>query len=214
MYRLATEKDIPGIIALWQEAFHETPILPDGVCYVAQLDGQVAAMLHALPQTLRLGRDYKAYYLYAVATKKAYRGQGLCRNLMAYAEAQLPADCCILVPATESLFGFYEALGYRTAFTRNKTSFRGGEEISMEDYLTLREELLRRTPHVVYHDLSYPQRLYDLKFYKTSTGICAASDRFTAERLPEDLGTAPCGMIKWRAAGEEVCGAYLGFTLE
>lgn len=213
MYRLATEKDIPGMEALWQEAFHEPMALPACTSFVAELDGEVAAMLHALPQRLRGRRDHKAAYLYAIATKKAYRSRGLCRGLMAFAERSLDVDCCVLVPAQESLFAYYRSLGYEPAFYRNKTAFSGGEEISMAEYLSLREQLLQ-APHMVYDDLSFAQSIYGLKFYKTPTGVCAASGSFTAERLPEDLGGKPCGMIKWLRDPEELPAAYLGFSLE
>ena len=214
MYRIATQQDIPGIVRLWQQAFGETPVLPEAPCFVAEQDGQVVGMLHALPQIFLSGKAYKAAYLYAIATEKAYRGRGICRSLMAYAEQTLDVDCCILVPARESLFRFYEALGYETAFYRHKTSFPGGEEISREDYLLLREQLLRHTPHMVYEDLHYAQKIYGLKFYRTKSGIAAASEEFTAEVLPRDLGGAPCGMIKWLHKGETFQNGYLGFTLE
>ena len=213
MYRIATEKDIPGMVALWQEAFHETPVLPNCTSFVAEHDGQITAMLHAIPQTLRASQDHKAYYLYAIATKKAYRGQGLCRGLMAYAESVLDADCCVLVPASESLFDFYKSLGYETAFTRSRTQFDGGEEITQEEYLRLREQLLPMA-HIQYDDLSYAQTVYGLKFYKTELGICAASEHFTAERIPEDFSEAPYGMIKWLRNPEPVQNAFLGFSLE
>lgn len=213
MYRIAAKKDIPGIVALWQEAFHETPVLPEAASFVAEQDGKIVCMLHALPQTLRATRDHKAAYLYAIATKQEYRGQGLCRGLMAYAESVLDADCCVLVPASASLFDFYRSLGYQTAFTRDRTAFTGGEEISAEEYLSLREQLLT-CPHMVYEDLGYAQTLYGLKFYKTPRGICAASERFTAERIPEDFSQAPYGMIKWLRNKEPVGNAFLGFSLE
>lgn len=214
MYRIATKQDIPGIAALWQQAFHETPLLPDGPCFVAEQDGRVVAMVHVLMQKVQAQKTYTAAYLYAVATDEAFRGRGICRELMAYAERTLDADCCILVPAHKSLFSFYEKLGYRTAFTRNKTSFPGGNEISMEEYLLRREVLLSATAHVVYDDLHYAQRIYGLRFYKTACGIAAASDSFTAENLPDDLGDTPCGMIKWLRQEQPIQNGYLGFTLE
>ncbi|MBP3634037.1 MAG: GNAT family N-acetyltransferase [Oscillospiraceae bacterium] len=214
MYRLSQQQDIPQIISLWQTVFGETPILPPGLCFVAELEGRIVSMLHALPQTLLADRAHKAYYLYAIGTDPNYRGQGICRQLMAFAERALDADCLVLVPAQESLFGFYETMGYKTAFTRHKTAFCGGEEISMAQYLHLREALLQSVPHMVYEDLSYAQRIYGLKFYKTASGICAASEHFTAECLPEDLGSVPCGMIKWLSNEVPLQSAYLGFTLE
>lgn len=213
MYRLAKKKDIPQIIALWREAFHEEPTLPDCQCFVAEKDSKIVGMLHAIPQKLKIKDFHLAAYFYAIATKQEYREQGICRNLMAFAEEHMDADCCILVPASEELFGFYENLGYKTAFYRNKIPFSTGTEISMEHYLQKRETLLP-LPHVVYDDLDYARKIYDLKFYETADGICAASEHFTAENLPADLGNTPCGMIKWLRNEESLDYAYLGFTLE
>ena len=213
MYRLATKEDLPGIRALWQEAFHEEPTLPGCDCFVAEQDGQIAGMLFAMPQKLKIGKLHKAAYFYAIATLQAYRGRGICRGLMEYAEAHVDADCCMLVPASESLFDFYGKFGYKTAFYRNKTAASNGREIPMEQYLERREQLLTM-PHVVYDDLSYAQKIYDLKFYETQDGICAASEHFTAENLPHDLGDHPCGMIKWLRNEESMEKAYLGFALD
>ena len=213
MYRLAAKNDIPGITALWQEAFGEEPTLPDCDCFVAEEDGKIVGMLFAMPQKLKIETVHPASYFYAIATLKSHRGRGICRNLMAYAERHVNADCCMLVPASEQLFDFYGTLGYQTAFYRNKIPFSTGTEISMEEYLHRREALLS-LPHVVYDDLDYAQKIYDLKFYETPDGICAASKRFTAENLPHDLGQTPCGMIKWLKNEEPMDCAYLGFTLE
>lgn len=213
MYRLARNEDIPGICELWREAFHEEPTLPSCDCFVAEEAGNIAGMLFAMPQKLKIGQLHKAVYFYAIATLKAYRGRGICRDLMAYAEKMVDADCCMLVPASKELFDFYGKLGYKTAFYRNKIPFSQGTEISMEEYLEKREQLLT-IPHVVYDDLSYAQTIYNLKFYETIDGICAASEHFTAENLPRDLGDIPCGMIKWLRKEEPFDHGYLGFTLE
>ena len=213
MYRLAGKEDIPEICRLWREAFHEEPTLPSCDCFVAEQDGNIAGMLFAMPQKLKIKQLHKAVYFYAIATLKAYQGRGICRNLMAYAENRIDADCCMLVPASESLFGFYGTLGYETAFYRNKTASLKGQALSMEAYLQKREQLLTM-PHVVYDDLSYAQKIYGLKFYETTDGICAASEHLTAENLPHDLGDIPCGMIKWLTNEEPFDNAYLGFTLE
>ena len=213
MNRLAAQQDIPGIAALWEEAFHETPLLPDGACYVADAGGEIAGMLFALPRTLKAEKEHKAVYFYAVATKEEYRGRGICRNLMAYVESRVDADCCMLVPASDELFLFYGRLGYETVFFKKRTPFAGGTEISMAQYLEKREALLP-LPHVVYDDLRYAQTLYGLRFYETSDGICAASDAVTVENLPHDLGGAPHGMIKWLQNKEAIQNAYLGFALD
>ena len=113
------------------------------------------------------------------------------------------------------MFAFYDALGYETVFTRNRTAFPGGIPISVEEYHAIRERLLT-TAHVVYdvQTLAYAQRCYGLTFYRTKTGIAAASDGYTAEVLPQDLGGKAFAMIKWLDKPQVLQDAYLGFALE
>ena len=221
MFRTSQPTDLPGISALWQEAFGDGPEavraffahFPQCISYVAEDDGQIVSMVHALPRIL--SPDIPAAYLYAVATAKTHRGQGLCRKLMAFAEEELAKagiETTVLTPGEPSLFRFYENLGYRTGFFRKRTPFRGGEPISLTEYNRRREELLK-IPHMVCTErfLQYAQSIYDLKFYKTPTGIAAAGPRFTAEVLPEDLSDAPYAMLK---TAQSIPNAYLGFGLE
>ena len=71
MLRLSTKSDFPGIAALWQEAFGDPPeavssffkSFPDCISYVAEEDGAVTAMIHALPRTL--SPDMPATLLYS-----------------------------------------------------------------------------------------------------------------------------------------------------
>ena len=79
---------------------------------LAARDGErLAAMCFALPQQLSCGDTVlSAAYLYAVATDEGYRGQGLCRALLAFAEKELKkrgADAVLLVPADEGLAAMY-----------------------------------------------------------------------------------------------------------
>ena len=224
MLRTAIKSDLPGMIALWGEAFGDGPeavsfffeSFPGCISYVAEDTGEVAAMVHALPQTL--SPDTPAAYVYAVATAKAHRGKGLCRDLMAFAEGDLKRRgyaCCVLTPGEPSLFRFYDKQDYRTVFTRTRTPFPGGEPISAADYARLREQLLA-VPHMVYdlQTLKYAAAVYGLTFYRTGTGIAAAGDGYVAEVLPEDLCGAPFAMIKWLCGEKPLKNAYLGFALE
>lgn len=225
MTRRSTPADIPGIISLWTEAFGDTQedvlafFAAFSRCrsYVTEWGGEIVAMVHALPQTLSPGTS--AAYLYAVATRRAFRGRGLCRQLMAFAEQDLWEQgiaCCALCPAEASLFDYYRSLGYKTAFVRRHTAFSGGREMTPEAYL-LRRETILSGPHLCCDEelLSYAARCYGLRFYETETGIAAAGDRFTAEVLPEDAGGGePNGMIKWLTPGGQIENGYLGFALE
>ena len=224
MFRTAIKSDLSGIFALWGEAFGDSPesvscffeSFPDCISYVAEEKGEIVSMVHALPQVL--SPDIPAAYVYAVATLKRHRGKGLCRDLMAFAEADLKKrnfTCCVLTPGEPELFAFYDQLGYKTAFTRRRTDFAGGEPVSAADYLALRERVLT-VPHMVYdrNTLEYAQNAYGLTFYRTETGCCAAGDGYTAERLPEDLSDQRFAMAKWLGEKRELHNAYLGFALE
>lgn len=225
-FQLAKEQDLPGIRALWQEAFGDSPeavdeffsAFPSCRSYVARTVDRVCAMVHVLPQILRAEGDSPAGYVYAVATAEQYRGQGLCRELMAFSEQDLALRgfaCAVLTPGEPSLFRFYEKLGYEAVFTRNRTAFSGGQEISVEEYAELREGCLP-IPHMVYDldTLRYAQKIYGLRFYRTANGCAATSDTYTAECLPEDLGGAPFAMVKWLGDRQAVKNAYLGLALE
>ena len=224
MFRIAEKSDISQIVALWGEAFGDSResveeffrTFPNCLSYVAEEDGEVLAMVHGLPQIL--SPDTKAVYLYAVATAKAHRGKGLCRKLMAFAEADLQSRgfaACVLTPGEPSLFGFYEKLAYETAFFRHRTPFSGGRPIGLETYLRRRETLVP-TAHMVYDKstLAYAQKLYGLTFYETATGMAAAGDTYTAEVLPEDVGGEPFAMVKWLSEKQPLNQAYLGISLE
>ena len=128
----AARRDLPALTRLWQACFGDpeaevrafwqalfdcTPV------YLRRApDGSPAAMLCALPAEL-VGDDgdaVPAAYLYAVCTAPALRGRGHCRLLLQEAEQDLAKQgirAAVLVPAEESLFGFYTRFGYRTVFT-------------------------------------------------------------------------------------------------
>lgn len=224
MFRIAEKQDVTGIISLWQEAFGDTEqavmdfftAFPNCLSYVAEEQGEILAMAHAIPQNL--SPDTKAVYVYAVATAKTHRGRGLCRDLMAFLEADLKkrgVEACVLTPADGGLFHFYENLGYETGFFRRHTPFPGGTPIDLKAYVRRRQTLLP-CPHMICDEnfLTYAQRLYGLTFYETPTGVAAHSPGFTAEVLPEDLGGEPFAMVKWLGHARVELIGYLGFSLQ
>ena len=150
-------RDIPALRQLWQEAFQDEDAFLDKFfstgyhpnrCLVMMKDGLAAAALYWFNCQWE---DKKLAYLYAVATAKAFQGQGLCRSLMA-ATHQLLRELgyvgTILVPGNESLRMMYEKMGYRTATTIREISGTAGQipypvaEISGAEYAMLRKEML------------------------------------------------------------------------
>ena len=116
------EEHIPGLRALWKEAFGDTDAFLDSFygqgfslyrCRCIREKGQILAALYWFDCRWQ---DKRIAYLYGVATAESHRGQGLCRKLMDNTQhilLQLGYSGVVLVPAKPPLFGFYEKLGYR-----------------------------------------------------------------------------------------------------
>lgn len=112
---------IPALRSLWQEAFGDTEefldlffskaFSPDRCRCVLEEDTPLAA-LYWFDETCR---GQPVAYLYAVATRKAYRGRGLCRELLTHTHQDLAGlgyGGALLVPANEDLARMYRKLGY------------------------------------------------------------------------------------------------------
>ena len=121
MLRTSTAADIPALQALWQHCFGDPPAYtklyfahlwqPEQV-FIAAEGPEVQAMAIWFPLQVS-GRP--AAYFYAVCTDPAYRGRGISRRLLAYAEASLRTRGVaqfLLVPGDAGLFRFYAAQGY------------------------------------------------------------------------------------------------------
>ncbi len=224
--RLAGTADFPALYTLWQEAFGDSPAavkgfyeaFPNCRTYVLEQDGRLAAMAHVLPRTLRLEEDVSAGYLYAVATAKDLRNQGLGKRLLAGVEQDakdVGFVCLLTVPAEAGLISYYEKLGYVPAFGRKHSPFPGGREIAPADYLARRDRLLS-LPHTVCDEatLSYAQGVYGLRCYETEKGIALHGGDRTEEVLPEDTGGEANGLIRWLTQPKTMPLGYLGFALD
>ena len=116
------ESHIPGLRALWKEAFGDTDAFLDSFystgfslyrCLCIREGSQPLAALYWFDCHWQ---DKRLAYVYAVATAKSHRGQGLCHKLMKRAHTfllQLGYSGVVLVPAKKELFSFYEEMGYQ-----------------------------------------------------------------------------------------------------
>lgn len=121
-YRTCTERDIPALKSLWLSCFEECEDAADlffqhnrSLChaYACETDGRLISALYLIDCTLNGDR---AHYLCGAATLSAYRGQGHMSALIEYAlqDAKQRGDrCSLLMPASDSLYGFYARFGYR-----------------------------------------------------------------------------------------------------
>lgn len=149
--------DREALRAIWQEAFGDSDEFLDLFEQTAYsparmrrltVDGQCAAALYWFDCVCE---GQKIAYLYAIATAKTQRGKGLCQRLMEDTHAHLKRlgyAAAMLVPSEESLFGFYERLGYRTATKVREFSCEAGEvpstlvRINEEEYAKIRRKML------------------------------------------------------------------------
>ena len=151
------KSQIVGLRALWREAFGDTDEFLDVFfntafsperCACVTVDDDVAAALYWF--------DCECYgervaYIYAVATAKAYRGQKLCHRVMEYTHNRLKDSgysTAVLVPVTESLFGFYGTMGYKTCSYVSEVAVQAGgtvtelQKIDKNEYAKLRRMYL------------------------------------------------------------------------
>lgn len=107
-------------------------------------DGEIIAMLHLNPFLISFfGKEIKASYIYAVATKKEKRRQGIMGELLRYSFTLLEEEgeaFCFLIPVAESIYSPY---GFRTVAKLATES----EEENLQNYILYAvptEELLER----------------------------------------------------------------------
>ena len=152
-----TPEQLPALRTLWREAFGDTEEFLDAFtatalsadrCRCAVVDGVVAAALYWFDCS-HAGRPVA--YIYAVATAKAFRGRGICRQLMDDTHRQLTRmgyEGVILSPATEALFEMYGKMGYRTCSSIRSFVCGAAPEVvqlyrvDKEEYARLRRQLL------------------------------------------------------------------------
>ncbi len=127
-------------------------------CLVAEEDGRVVSMLFLLPaEIIVAGERNPVWYVYACATLPEYRGRALMQQLLstAFDAAILQSVfALVLVPASESLFNFYEKSGYNRLYKRSvkglqmSANIKNQDEIvsekSLADILSCRDSLLTR----------------------------------------------------------------------
>ena len=116
-----TSRQVPALRSLWREAFGDTEAFLDDFtatamdsrrCFAATQGDHVLGAVYWFDCSCR---GQRLAYLYGVATARAFRGQGVCRALMDHVHSHLQKSGyagTVLVPGQESLFRFYENMGY------------------------------------------------------------------------------------------------------
>lgn len=144
---------IPGLRKLWQEAFGDSEDFLDiffahgfhsSRCRCITESSNPVAALYWFDCSCS---GKKIAYLYAVATARSHRGQGLCHRLMENVHrllAEQGYSGAILVPGEASLFDFYGKMGYLTIPCASRFSAMAGENANAVACLTPAEYAIRR----------------------------------------------------------------------
>lgn len=168
--RTSVPADIPALRGLWQLAFGDsdayvnnffnTYYRPERMLLLEE-EGRLLAMTAWFDTTFVLpGQgEYRAAYLYAVATHPEARGRGLAGQLLAWADdffRSLSIPAVTTVPAEPTLHNFFGANGFRECFCHSEVALphtHAQPDFSLEPveppvYAKLREVFLQDTPHI------------------------------------------------------------------
>ena len=211
---LSSVEDVPSLKALWQTCFGDTQeeidqffsslFVPEQTFTLRQ-GSSPAAMAVYFPLTLKLsGGTRSVAYLYAVCTDPAFRGRGLCTDLLEFAAGYLSMkgfDALALVPGSKDLSAFYEARGYAPFFYNETHTVRQWPELSGKlaraeaaEYAQIRSRLLEQCPALVYPEalLAYEKELCR----KTGGDLVAFTD---------DGGRFGCAAVEYTKPGQVLC---------
>ena len=154
-YGLAKKSALPALTKLWATCFGDDPKEIQGFwsatfdriqVYTATEGNKILAMTCVIPTHFidEEGESHSCGYIYAVCTEPNSRGKGICGELMAHIHKNCGFAYTSLVPAEESLFSFYEKMGYRTVFYHREYTVqprKGGKirAATAEVYRSIRE---------------------------------------------------------------------------
>ena len=143
---------------LWKEAFGDTDDFLDTFfatafseerCRLVTIDEEVVAALYWFDC---MHVNHPVAYVYAVATKEAYRGQCICHKLMDDTREYLKKlgyAGIVLVPGSKALFDLYESMGFQTCSSIREIDCNAGtdkievEQIDIGEYQRLRRQYLQ-----------------------------------------------------------------------
>ncbi len=198
--RPSTAGEVPRLKALWKRCFGDEDGYIDHYfrtfyrperALVLEAEGTVASMLLTFPFAVCTsdGACMPACYIYAFCTDPALQGRGYGRRLLSCGEDRAARAGCaaaLMVPGEQSLFQFYESLGYEsTVFCREQPFFPGQpgrcfpRPCTAEFYNRQREKWLKGLNHIRYPlpVLEYQKSLCRNAgggFYDLGGGVAAA----------------------------------------
>ncbi len=187
--------DTQPLKSLWKQAFGDTDAFIDGFfqtgfaprrCRCVYAGDQPVSVLYWFDC---LWQGKPVAYLYAIATDKQFRGQGLFRELLQNTHEHLSAGGyvgAVLVPAEAELFAMYEKLGYRAIPGMTKTTVFAQESTVSLHKLSPEEYLQKHISGIPENGIRH--QLAALKFADTYTDFYATQNcHFCAGKEQETL---------------------------
>lgn len=191
-----------GLVTLWKNVFKDEDdyiellfehlYFSNKIKVFASFEGKkIISSLYLLDINLKhCNHIYRGFYLYAAATDIAYRQKGIMAKLIdeakEYAKKSEASFIC-LVPASKSLYEYYEKFGFQTAMHKKmfdkemlKSVSRSDViDCSCDEYLKNRKKLDCNFMFFEKSEFSYALdclKYYSIKPYKTKSGIYFISD--------------------------------------
>ena len=133
-FRFAKEHEKEAIKALWNQCFPReedfteyvfSHLFSEKTVIVGIENGKLLSCMHCFSVDLSFGgRVRKSVYFYGICTNPEARQRGIASRMIAFACNEMRNASCeiaFLIPAGDSLFGYYAKLGFAPAFYRQKT---------------------------------------------------------------------------------------------
>ncbi len=164
------------------------------------VNNERVCQLFLIESEVVLDKPYPIYYLYAASTDKAYRGQGLMHLLLDYAKKEVIKNGkygIVLKPANEGLFKFYASCGFNKVLYSDIYEYEKTDDcakincITAKEYIDIREELLKNTPHVILKPCLEDGLNNHYHIFGNENSICLM-ERYTEDGkafIAEHLGT-------------------------
>lgn len=174
MITTATNQMVPELKELWKLCFHDEDTYIDFYyrnrfvekeTLVYLVESHVVAMLTLMPGYVVHHKEKQPVrYVYAVATHPDHRKRGYAAALIDYAHQFIPTDYVgtFLVPASPSLFQYYETLGYQAVSNKELLHCK------VDDFLSL-SKIEELEPQVRMEQLTeYDYDQYRAKAYENT----------------------------------------------
>lgn len=195
-----TTAQLGGLRRLWKEAFGDSDAFLD--CFFEAAFDPMRCMCAVDGQTVAAAAYWfscgEYAYIYAVATAKSHRGQGISHTLMENIHRTLTQRGCagaVLVPGEESLRRFYSGMGYENFGGIREFSCRACSspshlrQVGTEEFAALRKKFLPAGGVVQEgENLAFLSRF--AKFYAGADCLVTVSDGRVLELLG-NTGEAP-----------------------